>query len=162
VQFENAPGKRVRNRSQISLPDFPGVDRDEAWEVRIIGHRLCQQRGANAVDPDAARQLDRRGFHKAFNDVIDDGADHAARYVLIREDPRDQGEGAFVGDERERRPDQIDLAHALSLDRVGPLLVGCLFERRKGNIARGACYGFEGANLLKSAFRLLGSEISAW
>jgi transcriptional regulator MftR-like protein len=33
----------------------------------MIGHRLCQHRGANAVDPDAARQLDRCGFHKPFN-----------------------------------------------------------------------------------------------
>jgi len=116
VQFENAPGKRVRNRSQISLPDFSGVNRNEAGKVRIIGHRFRQQRRADTVDPDAARQFDRRGFHKAFNDVIDDGGDHATRYLHSREDPRDQGERAFVGDERERRPDQIDLAHALSLD----------------------------------------------
>jgi hypothetical protein len=27
--------------------------------------------GINAVDPDAAWHLDRYGFHKAFNDVID-------------------------------------------------------------------------------------------
>jgi hypothetical protein len=93
----------------------------------MIGHRLCQHRGANAVDPDAARQLARCGFHKALYDVIDDSADHAARCVLIREDTRDQGEGALVSDERERCPHQIDLAHALSLDRVGPLLIGCLF-----------------------------------
>ena len=32
----------------------------------------------------------RYGFHKAFNDVIDGSADHAARCVLIREDTRDQ------------------------------------------------------------------------
>jgi hypothetical protein len=39
----------------------------------------------DAVDSDASRQFDSCGFHKTLNDVIDDGADDAASYVLIRE-----------------------------------------------------------------------------
>lgn len=122
----------------------------------MIGHRLRQHRGADAVDPDAARQLDRCGFHKTFNNVIDDGADHTARCVLIRENTRDQGKGALVGDERECCPDQIDLAHALGLDRVVPLLIGCLFERRWEDIARSTCYGFEEANFAEKRLQALG------
>jgi hypothetical protein len=58
--------------------------------------------------------------------MIDRRSDGAAVHEFIGQDTGYQCERSFVGDVGERRPDQIDLAHALGLDRVGPLLVGRL------------------------------------
>jgi hypothetical protein len=53
-------------------------------------------------------------------------------------------------------PHQIDLAHALSLDRVGPLLIGCVFERRRENIASSARHGIEGTNFAEKRLQAAG------
>jgi hypothetical protein len=73
--------------------------------------------------------------------MIDRRSDGAAVHEFIGQDTGYQCERSFVGDVGERRPDQIDLAHALGLDRVGPLLVGRLLERAWKHVTRRVRYG---------------------
>jgi hypothetical protein len=43
-----------------------------------------------------------------------------------------------------------------SLDRVGPLLIGCVFERRRENIASSARHGIEGTNFAEKRLQAVG------
>ena len=79
----------------------------------------------------------------------------AAVHVFIGQDARYEGERPLVGDERERRPDQVDLAHPLGLDRVRPLLVGGLFERPRKHVSCGVRHGIEGSDAGEESFQAL-------
>src|ERR1700684_3694212 len=88
--------------------------------------------------------------------MVDGRSDRSAVQVFIGQDARYQCERSPIGNEGERSPDQVDLAHALELDGIRPLLVGALFEGPEGHVSSSVGYGIEGANPTEERLQTLG------
>src|SRR5258707_10462497 len=80
----------------------------------------------------------------------------SAVQVFIGQDARHQCERSPIGNEGERSPDYVDLAHPLELDRIRPLLIGALFESPEGHVSRSIGPGIEGANPTEERLQTLG------
>src|ERR1700693_6648861 len=61
----------------------------------------------------------------------------------------------LVGNEWQRRSDQVDLPHPFGLDRIRPLLVGGLLEECRKDIACRARHGIEVADLSEERLQAL-------
>src|SRR6266446_1088645 len=88
--------------------------------------------------------------------MVDGRSDGSAVQVFIGQDARHQCERSPIGNEGERSPDQVDVAHPLELDRIRPLLVGALFESPEGHVSRSVGHGIEGANPTEERLQTLG------
>lgn len=140
MKADDPPGVGIGRCAKIGQGDVGGRHWHKARKVLVIRGRLGKNCWADSVDPHASRQFSGRGLDESLDKSVDARANrHRADYFL-REDTRDEGERAAIGNKLSPNADEVDLSHSLRRERFGPLLIRGREQRGIGNLSGGTGY----------------------
>src|SRR5258707_5932706 len=122
INFVNAAGLRSQNSAFVGLSNFPSFDRNHAGKERTkTSFGFFEDRRTDHIDTQSLRQFNCGSPNKTFQRARDGCSRNAGEDRFVVKNARNQSEGSFFFDERDRHPNQIDLTHELASQRKLPL-----------------------------------------
>src|SRR5258706_15780548 len=136
INFVDAAGLHPQNRAFVRLCHSPAFDRNYAGKERTkFSFGFLQDRRTHHIDPQSLGKFDGGGPSKTFQRARDGCSRDAGEDRFVIENARNQSEGSFFFDGRDRLLNQIDLTHELASQRKLPLFSGEFRKRSKCDLA---------------------------